>query len=250
MARRHRYRKTKRAAHRAPSLVAACVACFSWAGVAVAEPVLRDVNGDGSVEVLAFGDSITYGVGDGTQPGQYVPSITVVGPPRGYPLRLSSLVGVSVLNAGIPGEELVGRGKIESGVDRFPSVVVGSSADVVIIKEGVNDSFHLQSAAEVSTALQRLINVGRAAGKEVVIATLAPPTGHHASQRQFTQVYSESIRELAFLNSVPLADIEQVFVMGCADLGTCQYYNLPEGLHPNTVGYDAIAEEMASVLGG
>ena len=34
-----------------------------------AEGVLSDTNGDGQIEVLAFGDSITYGIGDGTKPG-------------------------------------------------------------------------------------------------------------------------------------------------------------------------------------
>jgi len=217
---------------------------------AAAQSVLRDANGDGTIEILAFGDSITYGVGDGTMPGQYVPDITDRGPPRGYPLRLSGMLGLPVVNAGVPGEEVVGIGVLEPGVDRFPEVVVGSAADVVIIKEGVNDAVHIQPAAAISEAIQKMINVGRAEGKSVVIATLAPPTGNHASLRPFTESYSASIRELAILNSVPLVDTEALFVANCPILEACAYYNLPEGLHPNTIGYDAITEAVAAALAG
>ena len=91
---------------------------------------LTDRNGDGAVEILAFGDSITYGVGDGSAPGDYVEQIYDAGAPRGYPLRLSSLIGVAVDNAGLPGEEL-----IRTGIDRFPGLVIGASAD----SDGVMD---------------------------------------------------------------------------------------------------------------
>ncbi len=33
------------------------------------ESVLADVSGDGTVRITAFGDSLTFGVGDGTKPG-------------------------------------------------------------------------------------------------------------------------------------------------------------------------------------
>lgn len=52
-----------------------------------------------SGDVLAFGDSITYGVGDGTNPGDFVVLIDDAGQPRGYPLRLSATLGTGVTNA-------------------------------------------------------------------------------------------------------------------------------------------------------
>ena len=212
---------------------------------ACAQSTLSDRNGDGVVEVLAFGDSITYGVGDGIPPGQYVEQIYDAGAPRGYPLRLSSMLGISVLNAGVPGEELT-----TTGAYRFPGVVAGSSADTVIIKEGINDAVHVVDTGTFSEAMQRVINVARAEGKGVVIATLAPPTQIHASLAPIANAYSASIRTLAVLNSVPLVDLEAVFYEACPMLSTCSFYNLPEGLHPNTLGYDAIAEAMADGLRG
>ncbi len=206
---------------------------------------LTDRNGDGAVEILAFGDSITYGVGDGSTPGDYVEQIYDAGDPRGYPLRLSSLIGVAVDNAGLPGEEL-----IRTGIDRFPGLVIGGSADAVIIMEGVNDAGQQITASVYSNTLQRAINVARAENKDVVLATIAPPTEFHSSLAPFTNAYSVAVRRLAAINSLPLADIEQTFYQACPDLSICSYYNLPEGLHPNTLGYDAIAEAMALAVSG
>jgi len=215
-----------------------------------AEGVLSDTNGDGQIEVLAFGDSITYGIGDGTKPGDYVPEILSRGSPRGYPIRLSSLLGLPVYNAGVPGEELCGSGAIGSGIERFPNLVAGSSADVVIIMEGANDAQHFVTARTLSIHLQKAINVARAEGKNIVLATITPPTGNHAQFGGFTAAYSNSIRSVAATNLLPLADVEAAFYQACPQLDTCSFYNLPEGLHPNTAGYDALTETMALALGG
>jgi len=63
-----------------------------------------------------------------------------------------------------------------------------------------------------------------------------------------TALYSETVRQLGALNEIPVIDLEQGFLTDCPDLSICPYYNLPEGLHPNTVGYDAIARMVATKL--
>jgi lysophospholipase L1-like esterase len=234
--------------------VLCAVVALIYAGLATqasaAEGVLVDTNGDGQIEVLAFGDSITYGVGDGSKPGDFVPDIVSSGSPRGYPMRLSTLLGLPVYNAGVPGEQLSGSGSIGSGIERFPKLVVGSSVDVVIIMEGANDAQYLVSTRTLSSNLQRAINVARAEGKKIVLATITPPTGSRAQFGGFTAAYSNAIRSVAANNLLPLADVEATFHQACPQLETCSLYNLPEGLHPNTVGYDAISETMAVALGG
>jgi lysophospholipase L1-like esterase len=210
---------------------------------------LSDRNNDGQVEVVAFGDSITYGVGDGTQPGQYISEIDDVGDPRGYPLRLSSKLAVPVLNAGIPGEMVIGiPGPRISGVNRFPEIIVGTSADLVIILEGVNDARYEISATELEAGYQKMINVARADNKNVAIATLLPPTVQHGVLAPTAALYSQTIRGLGVMNGISVIDLEQGFLRDCPDLSTCAYYNLPEGLHPNTVGYDAIATMVATAM--
>jgi len=59
------------------------------------------LNNDGKILLMAFGDSITAGVGDG--PG----AENFPRPPAGYPLRLQSLLGLPVVNDGDPGERTI-----------------------------------------------------------------------------------------------------------------------------------------------
>ena len=214
-----------------------------------AQGLVADHNGDGAIEIIAFGDSLTYGVGDDTPPGEFIQSIGNIGNPRGWPKRLSATLGVAVLNAGSPGEQVVEDPELdETGVRRFPDVVIGSNADLVIIQEGANDAQREFPTAQLTTSLQKMVNVARADNKKVVLSTLAPPTVQHAQDAPVSIEYSAAIRELAVLNNVPLADIEQGFLLACPDVSVCPYYNLPEGLHPNTAGYDAIAQMYVDVL--
>lgn len=207
--------------------------------------VLKDVNGDGMVQISAFGDSITYGVGDGTQPGEVVEVITESGVARGYPKRLATLLNILVRNAGIPGEELVAQ-----GVYRIPQVVGNAELDTIVIMEGSNDSVLQIARGEYTRSLQTAINVARAAGKEVVVATLPPPTGVHESLAPITESYSTVVRDLALINNIALADVEALWYSACADMRACDLYNQPEGLHPNTKGYTALAQIFAAALLG
>lgn len=207
--------------------------------------ILRDVNGDGAVKVLAFGDSITYGVGDAFQPGQHVEDMTGSGEKGGYPERLERYLGVPVANQGIPGEELT-----VGGVERFPRQATGSAFDIVIIMEGTNDAPQQISYGHYSRSLQRMINVGVADGKEVVVMTVPPPVASRDSIQPFTQSYSRAGRDLARINGVPLIDVEQAITDACPVLDRCSFYNLPEGLHPNRRGYDALGQIVAAGLLG
>jgi lysophospholipase L1-like esterase len=204
---------------------------------------LADRNGDSSVSVLTFGDSITYGVGDGTNPGDYVEEIEQSGEARGYPQRLSAALSAGVDNGGVPGERFLNDGLIRS-----TSLIIGSDVDTVVIMEGTNDAIHRIDGRDYRIALQKLINVARAEGKGVVLNTLPPPVAMRAPLALFTTLYSSIIRDLAVVNSVGLADVEQSFRATCPDLDNCQLYNLPEGLHPNSVGYDLIAKVVTETL--
>jgi lysophospholipase L1-like esterase len=206
---------------------------------------LRDVNGDGSVRILAFGDSITYGVGNAFQPGEFVESMGETGDKGGYPDRIERYLGVPVYNEGVPGEQLT-----VEGVERFPRKLVGSNFDVAIIMEGTNDASQQTSAGQYARGLQRMINVGVADGKQIVVMTVLPPVAYRDSIRPFTQSYSRAGRDLARVNGVPLIDVEQAITDTCPILDKCRFYNLPEGLHPNRRGYDALAQIVAAGLLG
>jgi lysophospholipase L1-like esterase len=205
--------------------------------------LLADVNGDGAVNVLAFGDSITYGVGDGSNSGDYVESIEDSGEARGYPKRLSAAISAGVENAGVPGERF-----LYEGFGRLTSFTIGGDVDTVIFMEGANDAVHRMEGRDYRIALQRLINVARAEGRGILLNTLPPPVAMRSSLAFYTGLYSAIIKELAVINSVAVADVEQKFRSMCPDLDNCQLYNLPEGLHPNSAGYDAIAATVSEAL--
>jgi lysophospholipase L1-like esterase len=218
----------------------------SFPGALQAESsLLTDVNGDGTISVTTFGDSITYGVGDGSAPGDFVEDISDSGEPRGYPLRLNSLLKVPVQNSGVPGEEFV-----VEGVYRLPSVATRATVDTMVVLEGSNDAVMQIPQSAFARAVQTAINITRAAGKQIVFATIPPATGSHASLAPITEAYSARIRELAAINDIPLVDVEALWRSTCPELESCDLYNLPEGLHPNTKGYDALSQMVAAKLFG
>lgn len=206
---------------------------------------LRDINGDGRVTIATFGDSLTFGIGDGIAPGTELDVIPPGTGGRGYPARLSQLLGVPVSNGGVPGEEFMVDGRL-----RFPSVVVGRKPDYIIFLEGSNDAVRRIPRGEYARELQRVINVAKAEGVEFVPMTIPSPVGVHAGQAPFADAFSTAVSELAFVNDLPLADVARAWRGGCTSLQTCRYYSIPEGLHPNSLGYTAMAQVVASSLLG
>lgn len=198
--------------------------------------LLVDRTGDGKVTVMGFGDSITFGVGDDEE--RPIDD-------RGYLPRLAGYLGVSVLNEGVPGEELVGSGEL-----RFVQTLRDSAADVVIVSEGSNDAVLQTSRSAMRRAFQRVVNVGRALGRQVVVGTVPIPVAEHESIAPFMAEYSAIIRAIAEANQVPLLDTERMWRSTCGAIPSCRLLNLPEGLHPNEVGYTAIAQLAGATLHG
>jgi lysophospholipase L1-like esterase len=216
-------------------------AADAWAG----DQELEDLNGDGNISYLAFGDSITAGLGDGYQPGAEIPAFEGARAGPGYPARISQWAHIVSYNAGVPGEELA-----EGGFKRFPGVVSRSPADLVGILEGANDAIHLLDAGVYRRLMQRLINVAQSLGRRPIVITIPTPCCNHAGQGPFTRSYGGMLRDLALLNSVPIADVEHAWDTTCENREECELFNLPEGLHPNSKGYDVIAQTILATLYG
>lgn len=209
------------------------------------EAVLKDNNGDGVVNYLGFGDSITFGLGDGTSPGQFVETPIPTSGRDGYVRRVSELLQIPAINSGVPGEEIA-----LTGAKRYPAALLGANPDVVGIFEGTNDAVRLLSSGEYRRLVQRMINVTFAIGREPLLFTIPPPCCNHAGPGPFTNAYSRIIRDLSASNGVRVVDIERAWRTTCSDPAECNLYNLPEGLHPNTLGYDVIAQTAVAALLG
>lgn len=205
---------------------------ISWA--ASTDNLLNDINGDGIVSVVTFGDSITYGIGDG---GLGLKA------KAGYPKRAASILGVPFSNQGNPGEQ------IADASSRFFSAVKSSNADIVILLEGANDATQQLAAGEYRKFVQRFINGTISLGKVPVVMTLPLPCCDHASLQPFTAAYSETVKSLAKINQIHFVDLERAWKTTCKSI-QCELYNLPEGLHPTSNGYTVIAQAVSSELLG
>jgi lysophospholipase L1-like esterase len=193
---------------------------------------------------LAFGDSITAGVGD--DPARAQP---------GYPPRLENLlqtagVSATVLNFGVGGE------KTPDGLSRINSVLAqGSQGDVLLLMEGTNDVTHPQNISPETTIfdLDEMARRAEALNLTVFHATLIPrpPWAKVDADNTFTDQLNGRIRNLAGVRGRHLADPNQVF-HGTANLFAGFYSTDPTDFvgHPNTAGYDILAHVWFDVIQG
>ena len=99
--------------------------------------------------ILAFGDSLTQGVGVSEQ--------------HSYPSVLESLSNVAVINAGLSGETT------EEGLNRFADVIEQHAPALVILLEGGNDILQNKDLDETQINLNGMIEIAKSYGVEVVL---------------------------------------------------------------------------------
>jgi lysophospholipase L1-like esterase len=197
--------------------------------------VLRDVTGDGRVNLLAFGDSITSGTGDDRS-----------GDLRGYPARLSEILDLPVDSEGVPGEDLVGP-----GLARLTDDLATSNADIVILDEGNSDALDGISADQFRGALEQAVQRIQAAGKIPLLINQYPNccdagTGFDEQLNAVNAV----IRDVGNANGVLVADVDRAWRSTCDQLPDCFLTHKPDGIHPNPQGYDVITEVVLAQMAG
>ena len=67
-------------------------------------------------------------------------------------------------------------------------------------------------------------------------------------EKPFLHNINNIIRKLAAANTVPYADIERAWSTSCGSAPGCELLCSPEGLHPDTKGYDVIAQTITATL--
>lgn len=178
---------------------------------------------------LAFGDSITAGVGDDPSRAE-----------KGYPPRLEALLVDSGRNAvvenhGVPGE------RTASGLSRIDQVLAGGG-DVLLLMEGTND---IQSGISPETSrfnLNQMAERARAAGVTVIHATVIPRRTGPEELLSNNQHFVMLLRDLAGTRGRALADPFEVFI-NTRNVIQCCYADLEGDRvgHPNAEGYDLLA---------
>jgi lysophospholipase L1-like esterase len=191
---------------------------------------------------LAFGDSITAGVGD---------DVTRTAP--GYPPRLQSLltaagVSATVKNFGFPGE------KTPMGIARIDGVLAtGKLGDVLILMEGTNNINRDISLETTIDDLDAMGNKAEALGIGVIHATVIPrpPDAKVDGDNLLTEQLNGRIRNLAGFRGRREADPNEVF-RNLPNLFGSFYSKDPDDHvgHPNAAGYDILARLFFNVIQG
>lgn len=206
-----------------------------WAGVLA---LLATANPAAAVKVLAFGDSVTAGVGD--EDG------------IGYPGRLEQKLedDSEVLNLGEPAEETA------LGLTRLPAALA-NGGDVLLLMEGTNDVTRIaQAELSIESTLANLdmmITKTRQADIEPVLTSVIPrsPQAKRDRTNEITRFFVGELRELAIERNVRFTDAYDLFDPETVPEFFDDYYDPSKDDvvgHPNAAGYEKLAEAFADLL--
>jgi acyl-CoA thioesterase-1 len=169
--------------------------------------------------VLAFGDSLTSGLGvpaDQTYPAQLAARLTR----EGYDYR--------VVNAGVSGDTTAG------GLRRV-DWALRLQPEVVIVELGVNDALRGQKLASVRGNLEQIVARFQASGARVLIAGMRLPPNYGGP---YAADFYELYREVARARNAPLMPF---FLDG---VGAIARLNQPDGIHPTAEGYAIVVDRL------
>jgi lysophospholipase L1-like esterase len=181
---------------------------------------LGDVGSNDANVYAAIGDSITEGGNGGGDP---------------YPPRLSAMTGKTVLNYGSGGESS------GTAVGQVGSILPSVKPGALLILLGAIDVIEGDSTESTIANLRSIIQQAKANQTVPIIATLLPMRDGHELWAGEARKTSAQIRSLASSEGARLVDLE-------AEFGTGEGLLLEDGLHPNEVGNQLIADAFAGAL--
>ncbi len=163
--------------------------------------------------ILAFGDSLTSGVG--APAGQ------------SYPEHLARLTGLTVHSSGVPGEVSA------RGLTRLPRVLERVRPNLVIICHGGNDLLRGLPPSTTATNLRAMVDLARARGAQVLLVGVPKP----GLRLSMSEVYSQLSAEAG----VPLESDILMDILSDPSLKA-------DPIHPNATGYARLARSLADLL--
>lgn len=166
-----------------------------------------------SATIVAFGDSLTSGVGAGSG--------------SDYPAQLAEIINRPVLNRGVPGETTA------HAMRRLERDVLGENPGVVILFLGGNDMLQRLSQEEMFSNLDRMVEKIQRQGAMVVLVGL--------KGFPFDQGYGAAYKALARRRGC-------VFVPDAMGGILTEPGLKADQVHPNGKGYRLIAEKVADAL--
>ncbi len=160
--------------------------------------------------ILAFGDSLTRGVG--------------ATPDSAYPSQLQALLGVRVVNSGVPGET-TGR-----GLDRLQDALRTYQPALVILCHGGNDILRNRSGGTMQANLALMVEQIHATGAKVLMVAVPG--------RNLTLSAHPAYERVASDHGVRLEEDVLVKLLRSPSKKS-------DPIHLNAAGYRALAEGIA-----
>lgn len=194
-------------------------------------------------KILCFGDSITLGV-TLEAPSSSLGGASALAIVEGYVPKLWRLLeekygtGIELVNAGIGGENT------REAVERIDFEIRTHEPDLILLLHGIVDvNNELPRFPVVRANLAEMMRLGRLRGSEVVAGTYPRlnPDGFRISGEANIPRLNDVIRQEAKDANVPIADHEEALLGDFRGIG-------PDGLHPNNVGYEVMAETWFEVI--
>ena len=183
--------------------------------------------------VVAFGDSLTSGVGQGVTP---------------YPPRLAGLIGKTVHNEGIGGSKAL------ENVDRAQRVIDRHHPAFMLILYGYNDIINGRRTSTVVSAVEEMALVCEQNNVVPVVATYPIPIRGHSVFAYGVFLLNEGIRDMARARGIVCVDLEDEFATGEKDSPDSDW-NIPDpalylsdGLHPSDAGAQVMAAAFADLF--
>ena len=161
-------------------------------------------NSDAPTKIVVISDSIGTGFGVAT----------------GFPVFLESLSGAQVINNSSNGRMSA------AGIGLASSLISQHNPTHLVVLLGTNDALRGSVSGAVAN-LQRIADIGNAAGVTVVIGTLPPITRNAGENSRAAQISSG----IAGINGARIAGIR-------ADMNSA---TIADGVHPNNDGQRIIA---------
>jgi acyl-CoA thioesterase I len=163
--------------------------------------------------IVAFGDSITFGMGAMSQ--------------ESYPAVLEKMIGRRVVNAGISGEVTA------EGLSRLAKVLEEEKPAILILCHGGNDILRRLGREQAAENIREMIRLAQQKGVAVVLIAV-PAVNLSVSPEPF---YSEIAGEF----KIPLEEKTLSSVLADGSLKS-------DLIHPNAAGYRRLAKAVASLL--
>lgn len=169
--------------------------------------------------VLAFGDSVTAGVGAGAG--------------EDYPARLAEITSLDVINAGVSGDTARHAGQ------RLAPLLATHKPALVIVELGGNDFLRKTAEAGVQGFLREIIREARASGAIVALVAVPRLSLLRASVGALSDspIYAELAREEGVL-----------LIPGIFANILSEETLRADQIHPNALGYERLAQGISDIL--